>query len=275
VTGAVRAARPRSAPGRARTVDVDAWAEELDEDLRARATPERAVQERAYLKSTIEHYGVSVPDGRSLAKAFVKEHHELGHDDVCALAVALWDVPVHERRRLAVELLERWVDRLGPSDVPLLERFLRESGTWALVDEIAPSVVGPLVTRYPELGTTIDRWARDPDFWIRRAALLALLLPLRSGGGDFPRFARHADDLLEDPEFFIRKAIGWVLRDTAKRRPDLVFDWLLPRAHRASGVTVREAVKPLRAPQRDAILEAHRSPGAPREPGRKGEAHGS
>jgi 3-methyladenine DNA glycosylase AlkD len=62
--------------------------------------------------------------------------------------------------------------------------------------------------------------------------------------------------MLEEKEFFIRKAIGWVLRETARKRPDLVYGWLLPRAARASGVTVREAVKPLTAPQRAAVLAA-------------------
>lgn len=62
--------------------------------------------------------------------------------------------------------------------------------------------------------------------------------------------------MLEEKEFFIRKAIGWVLRDTAKKRPELVFDWLLPRAHRASGVTIREAVKHLSADQRETVLAA-------------------
>lgn len=83
-----------------------------------------------------------------------------------------------------------------------------------------------------------------------------LLVALRRGAGDFERFARYADAMLDEQEFFIRKAIGWVLRDTGRKRPDLVFDWLLPRAARASGVTVREAVKPLTDAQRAAILAA-------------------
>jgi 3-methyladenine DNA glycosylase AlkD len=119
---------------------------------------------------------------------------------------------------------------------------------------LAASVVGALVQRHPELGSTLDRWAADDDFWIRRSALLALLLPLRRGEGDFERFARYADAMLDDKEFFIRKAIGWVLRDTAKWRPEIVYQWLLPRAGRASGVTIREAVKPLPGDQRAAIL---------------------
>ena len=102
----------------------------------------------------------------------------------------------------------------------------------------------------------LDRWAVDEDFWLRRAAMLALLVALRRGDGDFDRFGRYADAMLEDTEFFIRKAIGWVLRDTARRRPAMVYQWLLPRAARASGVTLREAVKPLTEDQRAAVLAA-------------------
>jgi 3-methyladenine DNA glycosylase AlkD len=110
----------------------------------------------------------------------------------------------------------------------------------------------------PTAAAVLDRWAVDDDFWIRRSALLALLESLRRGEGDFERFAKYADAMLEEKEFFIRKAIGWVLRDTARKRPDMVFEWLLPRAARASGVTLREACKPLSAEQRAAVEAARR-----------------
>ena len=77
---------------------------------------------------------------------------------------------------------------------------------------------------------------------MRRAALLSQLAPLRAGR-DFARFAGYADAMLEEREFFIRKAIGWVLRDYGKTHPDTVTAWLMPRRARASGVTMREAVK--------------------------------
>jgi 3-methyladenine DNA glycosylase AlkD len=97
--------------------------------------------------------------------------------------------------------------------------------------------------------------ASDEDFWVRRSALLALLVPLRRGEGDFARFGRYAEAMLEEHEFFVRKAIGWVLRDTATKRPDLVYAWLEPRAGRASSVTVREAVKHL-SDEREKIAAA-------------------
>jgi hypothetical protein len=110
---------------------------------------------------------------------------------------------------------------------------------WALVDGLAEHVMGGLTERCPELATTLDRWARDDDFWLRRSAMLALLRPLRRGEGDFERFSRYADQMLEEKEFFIRKAIGWVLRDTAKRRPEMIAAWLAPRAPGLGGHAAR------------------------------------
>ena len=227
----------------------------IDAGLRDRAKPERAAGEKAYLKSSLDHYGASVPAVRAAVLEVIKPL-DLDHDDVVALVEQLWEAPVHERRQAAVEVLEAHVGDLRADDIVLLERLLRESRTWALVDSLAASVVGPLVEREPTLAATLDRWATDDDFWIRRSAMLALLLALRRGEGDFDRFGRYADAMLDEKEFFIRKAIGWVLRDTARKRPDLVFGWLLPRASRASGVTLREAIKPFDDAQRAAILAA-------------------
>jgi len=127
----------------------------------------------------------------------------------------------------------------------LLERLIRESKTWAFVDELAIAIIGPLVERAPELMAVLDRWSADTDFWVRRSALLALLPPLRRGAGDFERFGRYADRMLDEREFFIRKAIGWVLRETGK-------------------ITVREAVTYLSPEQRSALLSAYAAGARPR-----------
>jgi 3-methyladenine DNA glycosylase AlkD len=176
---------------------------------------------------------------------------------LAATVRALWDQPVHEARALAVLLLEERHDRLTSVDLALLEDVLRRSGSWAYVDALAVHVVGPLVEREPALLRTLDRWVQDDDFWMRRAAMLALLLPLRRGAGDWTRFTRYADLLLDEREFFVRKAIGWVLREHGKRRPERVEAFLTPRATRASGVTWREALKHLPAENR-ARLETRR-----------------
>jgi len=229
---------------------------EIDAELRARAVPARAEHEKAYLKSALEHYGVPVPQIRAVVAGVQRLHPDLDHDELVALVQALWSTPVHERRVAAALLLDLCSDRLVAKDMVLLEHLLRDARTWAIVDVLAASVVGPLVERAPDAAAVLDRWAVDEDLWIRRSALLALLLALRRGEGDFARFCRYADAMLDEKELFVRKAIGWVLRDTAKKRPTMVYEWLLPRAGRASGVTLREAVKPLSPEQRQAVLAA-------------------
>jgi 3-methyladenine DNA glycosylase AlkD len=227
--------------------------------LRAAGSAERAASEQNYLKSTLEFSGTAVPATRAIVTTWRRAHPDLTGSRLTALAAALWDGPVFECKLAVVILLTDRRALLGPHDAALAEQFLRTSGTWALVDGLAADVMGSLVERFPELLATLDRWATDDDFWIRRSALLALLVPLRRGDPThFDRFAGYADAMLGEREFFIRKAIGWVLRETAKRQPDLVAQWLAPRAGRASGVTIREAVKWLPAEQRDELMAAYR-----------------
>ena len=234
-------------------------AEAIEQELRALGTQERAAHEKAYLKSDLEFTGTAVPAIRSVVRSWRHRQPGLDHDGLAAVTRQLWARPVHECRMAAAELLTADGPLLDAADIGQVEGMLRTARTWALVDGLAANVTGDLVLRYPELTATLDRWAADQDFWIRRSAMLALLVPLRQGAGDFERFSRYADQMLTEKEFFIRKAIGWILRETAKRRPDLVAQWLAPRVQLASGVTVREAVKPLPAPVRDQLLAGYRA----------------
>jgi 3-methyladenine DNA glycosylase AlkD len=241
------------------TIDARRAADELEQRLRLVGTPERAAQEKRYLKSDLRHLGATVWQIRGEVRSFVKERPDLSHADLVALVEALWSEPVHERRMAAVFLLDGCPDLLGPGDLLLIERLIRESRTWALVDGLAGDITGRLLVRHPQAASELDRWASDDDFWVRRAALLAQIQPLRNDE-PFARFGRYADAMLDEKEFFIRKAIGWVLRETSKRRPQEVFEWLAPRADRASGVTLREAVKYLEPEQREALLRGAHGP---------------
>ena len=255
LSGTGRSGTGRSGTGLSGTGLNDAA--DFERALRPLGSPERAASERAYLKSDLEFAGVSVPAMRAAVASWCKERAGLRRDQLTAMVGALWLSPLYESRQSAVILLERNAKLLTADDVPLIEHMLRTSRTWALVDGLATNVAGDLAERFTVVAATLDRWADDPDFWMRRSAMLALLRPLRRGEGDFDRFARYADAMLEEKEFFIRKAIGWVLREVAKRRPELVASWLGPRVHRASGVTVREAIKPLPPQVRDMMLAGY------------------
>lgn len=165
-------------------------------------------------------------------------------------AAVLWREPVHERRMAAVEILTWAVPMLGAADLVTVERFLRESGTWVLVDDLSVNVAGRIALHDPLSWTWVDGWVGDADFWIRRSALLALLPGVRSGRPDFARFTRYAEAMLAEPEFFIRKAIGWVLREISRRDPVWAVCWTEQHVSEMSGVTFREAVR--RLPVNDA-----------------------
>jgi 3-methyladenine DNA glycosylase AlkD len=240
------------------TADADPDAARIERELRAAGSPERAAGSQNYLKSTLEFAGTTVPQARAIITTWRREYPDLTRGRLTSLAAKLWDRPLFECKLAAVILLTDRRMLLDAGDADLIERLLRTSGTWALVDGLAADVMGSLVERFPQLLATLDRWAADDNFWIRRSAMLALLVPLRRGEpANFARFCRYADAMLDDRQFFIRKAIGWVLRETGKRQPELVTDWLRSRAHRASGVTVREAVKWLPPADRAAILAAY------------------
>lgn len=237
-------------------IDTAAVAAEIESALRAVGTPERAQGEKAYLKSDLTFFGTTVRQIRSAAKEAIRGK-ALDHDQLVELAEVLWSEPIHERRMAAVMLLDLHPKLLSAADLPLVERLIRESLTWAYVDALAGDVVGALLTADPRLEATLDRWATDPDFWVRRSSLLAELGRLRTGGELGP-ILRRADAMLDEKEFFIRKAIGWVLREVTKKRPGEVAEWLAPRTHRASGVTMSEAVRYLEPADAERLMAAYR-----------------
>jgi 3-methyladenine DNA glycosylase AlkD len=227
--------------------DAEGTALAVDGALRALGMPERAVQEKRYLKSDLEFVGVSVPEMRRVMRAAWRGYPGLGRQEAVAWARALWREPVHERRMAAVEVLSLAVSRLTADDLGAVEELIRQARTWALVDGLAATVAGGIALHDASSWARIDGWASDPDFWVRRSALLALLPGIRSGRTDMPRFTRYAEPLLADKEFFIRKAIGWVLREIAKRDPPVAAEWTERHLSSMSGVTFREAVRRLPA----------------------------
>jgi 3-methyladenine DNA glycosylase AlkD len=213
--------------------DPDAEAAALAAGLHEAGTPERAEGEKRYLKSDLEFLGVTVPTVRRAATGLRRRWPELSHDDLVDLVRRLWEPGVFELRLAGIELLRAYSALLSPADLEL-------------------------VLRTPEAGAVLDRWARDSDFWVRRSALLALLPGIRSGDGDLARLDRYAEAMLAEQEFFVRKAIGWVLRELVRTDPAFVTRWVGARTDRISGVSLREAVRHLPQADRERLLDAYR-----------------
>jgi 3-methyladenine DNA glycosylase AlkD len=212
-----------------------------------------------------------MPHIRHAAVEFHRDHPGLTHEDVRAVVDLLYETEFHDLRSAGIALLQLKKDVLVAEDASWLIEIVRRSANWAHVDWLATKIVGRLLARNPQLLKRLKRWARDRDVWVRRTALLAQHDALAAGAGDFDLFERIAVPMLPEREFWIRKAVGWILREDSKKRPELVYRFL--REHRAemSGLTLREGAKHLPGAQRMELLAGRgRSAGLQRAYARSG-----
>jgi 3-methyladenine DNA glycosylase AlkD len=210
----------------------------------------RAESERAYMKSALRFHGVEQATIRGACADFCKTH-ALDHEALVGVVDALYATDWFDLHSAAIGVLERKRKLVAAGDAAWLIALVRQSACWAHVDWIAAKIVPHALPPKPR--ALLRSWARDDDFWVRRTALLAQLDALRAGGGDFALFAELATPMLGEKEFFIRKAIGWILRDTSKKRPELVRDYVAAHRDAMSGLTLREATRRLPAPMRAAL----------------------
>jgi 3-methyladenine DNA glycosylase AlkD len=222
----------------------------FEQRYRAAGSAKRAVGTKAYLKSDLRFYGTTMPEIRRAANEFAREHPDLTRAQLRTIVDELWSTDVFELRSAGVALLSKYIELLTERDLTWLIGFVRRSTTWAHVDWLAADVIGGVVGESRTALRRLPAWARDENFWVRRTALLAQLRTLSHEAGDFPLFARLAAPMLGEREFFIRKAIGWILREVSKKRPDLTFVFLRENLSKVSGLTLSEGAKYLPAAQR-------------------------
>jgi 3-methyladenine DNA glycosylase AlkD len=227
--------------------------------LRRVGSAARAIGEKAYLKSDLRFWGTGQDPIRAAVRAYCLAHPDLTRAELRSVAETLYATDVHELRAAAIGVLERQRETLVDRDLPWLIALVRKSRSWAYVDWVAPKVIGDVIARDPRSRKRLAVWARDDDFWVRRAALLAEHDALRAGKGDFALWSRLAEPMLDEREFFIRKAIGWVLREVSKKRPELSYEFLRKHRARVPSLSLREGAKYLPASKRRALGLPERS----------------
>jgi 3-methyladenine DNA glycosylase AlkD len=197
--------------------------------------------QKAYMKSRLDFHGVSTEVIRTAAKDLSGKG--LGHDTLVSTVETLFSSRWFDIRSVGVVMLEREVGSLGPNDLPWLIDLVRRGGCWGHNDLLGTNIIGAVVTAHPKTQRLLPRWGRDADLWVRRTALLAQERELKRGRGNFELFERIAAPMLTEREFFIRKAIGWVLRETSKLRPELSHRFMAANLDQVSGLTLREGAK--------------------------------
>lgn len=209
--------------------------------LKNLADPKQAEGMRAYMRDQFQYLGISTPARRAVVLRLVKEWNPASAAEVRAAAEGLWRKREREYAYAALDLLSKQSSLLGLADLEWLLELAQTDPWWDTVDALV-KVIGAIVHRESGKGQrAMDRALRHKSHWIRRIAMLHQLG--RKGETDKERLFAYADALAAEKEFFIRKAIGWALRDYAWHDPAAVRVYLLSARTRLSGLTYREAGK--------------------------------
>jgi 3-methyladenine DNA glycosylase AlkD len=222
--------------------------------LAAAADPVRAAGAQAYMKSDMPSLGVRVPEVRRIVKAAAAALPPGSLEELKSSVLELWrGAAWREERYAAIDLTGLRLAAGELSMLPLYEEIIRSGAWWDLVDGVSHRLCALLQAHPHELAPTLRRWSKDPDLWIRRAAITAQLGA--KSATDPALLAEVIDANLADPEFFIRKAIGWALRDYAATDPDWVRAFVKRRGPELSPLSRREALRKLPAPGEDSAGE--------------------
>jgi 3-methyladenine DNA glycosylase AlkD len=217
--------------------------------LREAGDPDIAAGQQAYMKSSMPYYGLPAPVLKRVLRPILTEHAPQDRETWEATVRELWDDATHREERYAATALARhraarpWQD---PESLGLYRHLVVTGAWWDHVDEIASHLVGDVLAGHRAEVTPVMRaWARDDDLWVRRTAVLSQVRHRGDTDTDLLHDVVAAN--LDDTSFWLRKAIGWALRDYSRSDPEWVRSEVDRLGPRLSGLSRREAIRRLPA----------------------------
>jgi 3-methyladenine DNA glycosylase AlkD len=204
------------------------------------ANPERAAGAKAYLRNQFEFYGLSMPVRRQVSKAYMKAHALPPYASLPALVDTLYALPQREFHYFGIELVaaykKQWEERI----IDVIEKMVVTNSWWDTVDYIASELSAPYFKRFPaQIKTVTGAWNRSENFWLQRSSLL--FQKNYKAALDKDLLTAYILHLASSKEFFIQKAIGWVLREHSRHDPKWVKAFV--EKHQLPPLSKREALK--------------------------------
>ncbi|MDP3461388.1 MAG: DNA alkylation repair protein [Bacteroidales bacterium] len=212
----------------------------LEAKFKANGISTVAAGAKAYMKNQSEFFGLKAPERRTLQQEFLKETGLPDPHQLSGIIINAWEQPQREFQYSAMEVLFKMRKQSTPQLITLYEFMITHKSWWDTVDYLAPNLAGDWFTRYPEQrDEIIAKWMKSENIWLQRACLLFQLK--YKDRTDAPLLFSLITKLKTHKEFFIRKAIGWSLREYAKVNPDAVRSFVENTT--LSGLSQREAMK--------------------------------
>ena len=212
----------------------------LIKSLEATRNPEAAAGARAYMKNQFEFLGTGTQKRRDLMKEFFSEYGYPEPSELKEFSLYLWELPEREYQHLALDTLRKMARKLRKEDILWIEKLIIRKSWWDTVDGLSSWIVGEYFKEFPQqIKPVTEKWMDSDNMWLQRVCLLFQLHYKEST--DTKLLAHYITRLSKHPDFFIRKAIGWILRQYSKTDPEWVRDYI--DKHELSGLSVREGSK--------------------------------
>lgn len=214
-------------------------------DLAAAADAERASQQQRYMRSALPFFGVPMPGVRRIVRVALREHPLADSDDLAGTALTMWDEATRREEwyaALAVVRAPAHRSWRGPQLMWLYDHLVVTGRWWDVVDEVATHLVAEALAADPvQVGRVMRRWASGEDQWRRRAALVCQVGAKGQTDQALLRDVIVAN--LAEADFFLRKGIGWALRDYSRTDPRWVRAFVAEHDGDLSALSRREATK--------------------------------
>jgi 3-methyladenine DNA glycosylase AlkD len=246
------------------TADIRRAAADARRAVARLARPVGAFDASRYFRGTsrLGFYNVGTARLRVLARDIVAQHPEWSIDAALAFADLLIADRYLEVKGIAIETVARYRRYFQPRHLRVWKRWLASNAAanWATTDGICGMLIGPLLVAHTDLAPQLCVWARDRNLWVRRAAIVSLIPPLRTHDVLDQVYAT-ARTLHGDEADLIQKAVGWALREAGKVDTRRLERYLRANGARIPRTTVRYAIERFAPAKRLALLAATRSNG--------------
>ncbi len=196
----------------------------LENEFADNANAVIALGQKAYMKNKFEFYGIKTPERREIQKPFLVKKFLPKKKELAKIIKTLWLKPEREYQYFAQELMYKYIKELQPKDIELFEFMIINKSWWDTIDFIGPKLVGEYFKLYPEQRNQyVEKWLNSENLWFKRVSILFQLNYKDNLDKEYLAFIINS--LLGSNEFFINKAIGWILRQYGKTNPDWVIDF--------------------------------------------------
>jgi len=203
----------------------------------------KALQMQAYMKTDQLFYGVQSVQRKIIFRDAIRTYPIKSRYGWEKVILELWNGSHREEMYQALQVSERYKKYHDESAWILFEKLLRSATNWDTVDWLSSNLIGQLVYKYRHFEKQLVKWSDDENFWMRRASLLAHLKHKQNTNKEL--LSETILKLAHEKEFFIRKAIGWILRQYSYTDPEWVVQFVKKHEDSFSGLSKREALKAL------------------------------